>query len=157
MDESEKAARSDSEQAYRWMLDFRGIKEPCMRCGGAGRRAYGSTSTWRGGIGGAAITEDVCDACWGTGDDARHGVNLRALEVTRRDWEAAQCAHWLAKRIGAKLQTQVENLRALADVIEAESRRSKVPEGVAHAFWYKRSAESLANVIRELTGANHDR
>ena len=52
---------------------------PCERCGGRGRRAYGNTATWSGGIGGNMITGDVCDRCWGTGDANRKGANLRVL------------------------------------------------------------------------------
>jgi len=52
---------------------------PCKRCGGRGSRAYGNTSTWRGGIGGNMITGDVCDSCWGTGDAENKGPNLRVL------------------------------------------------------------------------------
>lgn len=50
-------------------LEWRGIDpgDQCQSCGGAGRRAYGNTATWRGGIGGAVITCDVCDRCWGSG------------------------------------------------------------------------------------------
>lgn len=44
---------------------------PCPKCRGLGVRAYGTTATWRGGIGGAAITSDVCDACWGSGSADR--------------------------------------------------------------------------------------
>ena len=62
------------------------IEEPCGTCGGiAGRRIYGSTSTWRGGIGGAAMTEDVCDKCWGTGDLANKGRDLREMCKRARD------------------------------------------------------------------------
>lgn len=50
----------------------------CERCAGAGTRTYGSTATWRGGIGGQILTEDICDRCWGTGRNDRTGVNLRA-------------------------------------------------------------------------------
>jgi len=48
----------------------RGIHQDdvCPRCAGIGVRAYGNTSTWRRGIGGAAITKDACDECWGSGD-----------------------------------------------------------------------------------------
>lgn len=52
------------------LLEYRCIRtfeEPCPDCGGAGRRWYGSTATWRGGLGGQAFTPDVCDKCWGSG------------------------------------------------------------------------------------------
>lgn len=61
------------------LLDWRGVADPCLRCAGAGNVTYGNGSTWRGGMGAAASTLDVCDACWGTGDRYRHGVNLRQL------------------------------------------------------------------------------
>lgn len=57
---------------------------PCPRCGGDGRRIYGSTATWHGGIGGQMLTVDVCDGCWGTGDAVRKGVDLRKMT---RAWE----------------------------------------------------------------------
>lgn len=47
------------------------------RCFGSGRCMYGSTATWRGGVGGQSITEDVCDRCWGSGDESNPGPNLR--------------------------------------------------------------------------------
>jgi len=51
----------------------------CERCGGAGSRAYGSTATWRGGIGGQMVTDGVCDKCWGTGRTDKLGPDLRRL------------------------------------------------------------------------------
>lgn len=51
----------------------------CERCGGAGQRAYGDTSTWRGGCGGQMIAVAVCDLCWGTGRSDRSGPNLRKI------------------------------------------------------------------------------
>lgn len=61
--------------------NYRSVGEyPCARCTGLGSRTYGSTTTWRGGIGGQAMKPDVCDKCWGSGDAMRPGVNLKALE-----------------------------------------------------------------------------
>jgi hypothetical protein len=60
-------------------LQWRGVEDPCETCGGAGSRPYASTSTWRGGWGGSAITRDVCDSCWGSGDKGRPWVNLRHI------------------------------------------------------------------------------
>ncbi len=49
----------------------------CIRCKGSGQRLYSSTTTWRGGIGGCAMTTGVCDKCWGSGDEKNPGENLR--------------------------------------------------------------------------------
>jgi len=51
----------------------------CPKCGGEGYRVYPDTSTWRHGIGGQAITEDICDKCWGTGRTDKTGPDLRKL------------------------------------------------------------------------------
>lgn len=50
-------------------LGWRGIEpgEACNECNGSGVTTYGSTATWRGSIGGQALTLDVCDRCWGSG------------------------------------------------------------------------------------------
>lgn len=51
----------------------------CDNCFGAGVRQYPSTSGWRGGIAGQAITTDVCDTCWGSGDAEKPFLDLRKL------------------------------------------------------------------------------
>ena len=57
------------------------IRHPCAECGGSGYRLYASTATWRGGIGGQAMTTDVCDKCWGSGDATKpwpsHAIRAR--------------------------------------------------------------------------------
>jgi hypothetical protein len=59
--------------------------ENCDSCGGLGRRAYGSTSTWSGGAGGQMMTADVCDRCWGSGDVDLPGEDLRVVLRERRE------------------------------------------------------------------------
>jgi len=53
----------------------------CTGCGGSGYQMYGSTATWRGGVGGQMLTNDVCDMCWGSGDAEKpwpsHPVSLK--------------------------------------------------------------------------------
>ena len=44
----------------------------CSGCGGIGWRTYGDTSTWRGGVGGQSLTDDVCCDCWGSGSASKH-------------------------------------------------------------------------------------
>lgn len=70
---------SDEDTEHRMRLRWRGVDDPCLKCEGRGVRWYGSTSTWRGGMGAAMITWDVCDVCWGSGDRYRHGCDLRQL------------------------------------------------------------------------------
>ena len=60
--------------------NIRNIEYMCTVCQGSGIKLYGSTSTWRGGIGGAAMTRDVCDQCWGSGNKYQPWVNLKELE-----------------------------------------------------------------------------
>lgn len=60
----------------------------CPECRGVGQKAYSSTATWRrGGIAGQAITNDVCDVCWGTGLQNQKGVDLRRLMTLQREVE----------------------------------------------------------------------
>ena len=68
-------------------LDWRGIESghECPRCGGSGKIVYDSTATYGPGtIGGSAMTLDVCDHCWGSGDITNMGPNLR--EMKRQIW-----------------------------------------------------------------------
>ena len=52
-------------------LELRGQYDriPCTKCKGTGYYLYSSTATWRGGMGGCAMTNDVCIKCWGSGMD----------------------------------------------------------------------------------------
>jgi hypothetical protein len=55
------------------------VKDLCQACEGLGVKTYATTATWRGGIGGAAITVDVCDSCWGSGASSKPWLNLRLV------------------------------------------------------------------------------
>jgi hypothetical protein len=71
---------------FEHMLEWRGIRpgDECQTCHGSGSRVYGSTATWKGGIGGAAMTNDVCDKCWGSGDRTRPWFNLKSFQGIQR-------------------------------------------------------------------------
>jgi hypothetical protein len=88
---------------HKRLLEWRGVDTPCTMCSGSGVRAYSNTSTWHGGMGGNMFTNDVCDACWGTGDEHRKGVNLREFTAQRKAWEADQCLQYLGQRLGTNL------------------------------------------------------
>ena len=68
-------------EVYELLLSYRGLEpdDVCRACSGFGRRSYGSTSTWRGGIGGQMLTADVCNKCWGTGSKTRKGADLKKI------------------------------------------------------------------------------
>jgi len=70
------------QEAKAYMLQVRGVKayDACKTCGGMGKRCYGNTSTWRGGIGGQAMTTGVCNKCWGSGSTSVPGANLKKME-----------------------------------------------------------------------------
>lgn len=129
------------------MHDARGVREPCTMCGGTGVRAYPSTSTWRGGIGGAAITWDVCDVCWGSGDAERKWVNLREQNQDVKQKVAARAEQLLARRAGCSAKTLRPELEQLVDVIEKQGRKRKV------SIWYRGACSAVANTLREAMDA----
>lgn len=101
------------EELRQRMLDWRGVEDPCLTCDGSGRRAYGSTATWRGGIGGQTITGDVCDVCWGSGDRFRHGTNLRQLRNEEAHRTAERAVDLLAKSCGVQFKSSWSDVHHL--------------------------------------------
>ena len=65
MSDEHRMTRAEWHAAY---LRSRDVDEACAKCHGLGVHYYSSTATWGGGMGGQSFTMDVCDACWGTGD-----------------------------------------------------------------------------------------
>ncbi len=133
-----------------WKL-FRGVRDPCDRCKGSGQLMYGSTSTWRGGMGGAAMTRDVCDICWGSGDKHRTWQDLRAWRDRDTEMSRKQAFEYLQSVFGTRYESIRSSLLHFADIIEKETRRRKLPEGT-NEFDYKRSAEVFSRAIRRLCG-----
>lgn len=86
----------------------------CDRCRGLGRRVYGSTATWRGGIGGQMMTEGVCDKCWGSGDATRPYPSWRERE--------AQLAAHDAEIATVRRERDAAHAHACELVLEAKDR-----------------------------------
>jgi len=76
------------------------VQHPCNHCNGSGYKLYGSGATWQKDafIASTAMTPDICDKCWGSGDCKNSWLNLRKLGVERK--EAGRRIH--------KLVTQLE-------------------------------------------------
>lgn len=138
-------------------LHWRGLRpeDACLACRGTGAIQYGSTSTWRGGMGGAAMTRDVCDQCWGSGDRHEPWVDLRRLRDGTDAQVRREAAALLGNRMGGVFPSLRPAIEALCVVLDKESRRRKNPLGTD--FWSVRNWElvttQLAKVLRELTAA----
>jgi hypothetical protein len=129
-------------------LEWRGIKTVCTRCGGTGSYWYGSTSTWRGGMAGAAMTRGVCDVCWGSGDAERHWTDLRKLRDEQDERIAAGAAELLARAVGLKFKLLRPGLRELIGELEKFGRSRK-----GRADGFDTACRALANVLTEMLNA----
>ena len=140
-----------AKEHYRWFLDKQGIENPCPKCQGFGRRAYASTATWHGGMGGASITTDVCDACWGSGDADRAWTDLRKLRNTERERVHLGAAVLLAERCGVGLRTLLPGLDELVSELRRFERGRK-----ARPYGFDTVARCLANTLSDMVKAKRD-
>lgn len=134
------------------MMQWRGIRneeDACRMCNGSGRRCYGDTSTWRGGMGGCAMTWDVCDKCWGSGDRYCPGVDLRVLRDQESKRVAERAINLLANSCGVGLANG-----AVWDIVVAiedlANRAAKPRRGAQKAYneWTYNMARGLARALR---------
>lgn len=116
----------------------------CGVCGGWGRRLYGSTATWRGGVGGAAMTWDVCDVCWGSGTPQHPGENLREWRDRLRQAHTLGSARMFAESIGAQLGVMRPTVEALSKELRKMSRQRR-----PRPYWWADSCERLADLLEE--------
>lgn len=136
------------EEHYKWMLDARDIETPCMKCQGMGSRAYGSTATWHGGMGGASITSDVCDHCWGSGDEHRHWTDLRRLKSGEDHRVHLRAGELLAHRCGVGLRTLLPGLDELVLELRKFERQRR-----PRTYGFGTVAHCLANLLGDLITA----
>ena len=108
------------------------IANPCIHCSGTGYKWYASGSTWRGGVGVAAMTYDQCDTCWGSGDANRPWPSVRKLEakVTKNNY--ARGGDWLVEQMKTYYIFGFSNRKAIQMMFEtlkdyslAKTRRRK--------------------------------
>lgn len=65
------------------------MESVCKKCDGTGTLTYGNTSTYWHGVGGAAMTHDVCEGCWGSGDESRPWPSHKDFYDMKRRLESA--------------------------------------------------------------------
>lgn len=126
------------------------VEEVCPRCHGYGQRSYANTATWRGGMGGQAITQDVCDVCWGTGDRANPGYNIREWESRRAEDVSRRARCLLDESMGAGIGILGPAQLVLAEYLEKLARKRTTD----------RETEALARILsrrlRELSALGRD-
>lgn len=124
---------------------FRGLRgEPCKVCDGWGCRNYSNTSTWRKGVGGASITRDVCDSCWGSGEEGRPWLDLRKLAAEEEQRVATRALRYFAEECGAGLSACKPGTEALAGELEKLSRGRK-----ERPYFFRHLAGVLAKKLRK--------
>lgn len=139
----------DRQEFKNYLRHVRGVEDPCQSCQGLGVRSYSSTATWRGGMGGQAFTQDVCDKCWGSGDVSRPWADIRKMERARADWEENQVFEYLARRLGCGLSGIKGRISQLAAMCNKESNRRKIPEG-EHVFKWCQDWQMLGSILNRL-------
>lgn len=146
-DDGETKRDEHGEMARFWA--WRGVRNPCTKCNGKGSIMYGSTATWRGGIGGAAMTRGVCDGCWGSGDADRPWQDLRKDRDQLERRVASAAADLFAVRLGARFSGTHGALLALADEAGRLARgRKPRPD-----FFYE-ACVNLERLLHELVQAS---
>lgn len=122
------ASMADAETLRR----HRGVRNPCPKCSGWGVRWYPSGSTWRGGMGTASCTQDVCggdDGCWGSGDaDAPWPSWAIAGDRAERD-----AAALLDRELGSIPGSRDALAEFLGRAVKAAERRDALSLGVCQA------------------------
>jgi hypothetical protein len=140
---------NEYDRAWQDLLYQRGIEQPediCDKCQGLGVRSYPSTATWRGGVGGQAFTDDICDVCWGSGHATERWLNLRKMVEENEQFIAARAVDALTQSCGATLQTAKDSVVEIIAVLD------KLANGRKTSFWTAPLAHSLANTLRRAIG-----
>ncbi len=96
----------------------RGIADgdECRKCDGFGLMIYSTTATWHAGIGGARLTLDVCQLCWGSGSASQPWPSWRDRELMEKlieKLDAACAADAWINGIPTNARKAIQALRAL--------------------------------------------
>jgi hypothetical protein len=139
------------EQFRQLLCYYKGITTPCTQCGGVGTYMYSNTATWRqSGIAGQAFTRDVCDHCWGSGDEDKHGCDLRKMTLKHRRRDRVDALKHISAMLGCNMSTTKVYVSYYADVIATMAKKRKPPIG-DDIFLYKHMTDSFASLLRQLT------
>ena len=135
----------------RYYLDWRGVETPCAQCHGTGKRVYDSTSTWRGGVGGCAMTAAECDRCWGSGDEHNPWEDKRKRDLEMKARVDRLAAERLSTQLGVHWPDLHPSVEAIAEELDRLSRGRK-----QRPYWFAETCTSMARVLRALVSASKE-
>lgn len=124
----------------------------CTVCFGKGIRLYGSTATWHGGIGGAAMREDVCDKCWGSGDEEHPWTDLQKAEQNKEKEIARRAGRFLTEALGGDHDVYKPAIKEIAEDIEKLSYPTS-----PKAKYYASLTMSLSRALNEMIESTNKR
>ena len=102
------------------LIQSRDIEKVCSSCLGWGIKAYGDTSTWGKGIGGQMMTSDVCDKCWGSGDESKPWKSWKELQSLTKENEVLREQNLEAVKDYKELQSLKQKYQELKDKLTVE-------------------------------------
>jgi hypothetical protein len=99
-------------------------------------------------MGGASMTADVCDSCWGSGDLHKPWTNLRRIESDMRRQVAERSVDILARSVGATLRSTRPALLALLEELDnLSSDRKRKPR----PSFFREIVHGLMHVLKDAT------
>jgi cell division protein FtsB len=101
----------------------------CDACNGIGSRMYANTATWRGGLGGSAMTTGVCNKCWGSGSQDKPWPSWRAIEGDRRNAHRVSEERTALEAENARLRDSID--RATETLAQTSERAIAAETGIA--------------------------
>ncbi len=140
---------------YDYVQQARGIRdhlEICEFCNGFGTRMYSNASGWRGGIGGAAMSTDVCDQCWGSGTMDRPWRNLRDLEDDIKRRVAEEAVNALARSCAANTRTAAGSVKVIIQLLDTMKNKRKINGVDINEIFTKPLTNELRNLLARAIG-----
>lgn len=134
-----------TDEVFQLFLEWRGIEPEnvCKGCGGKGERVYGHSTGWRGGMGATCMREDICDRCWGSGDEKHPWTDLRAQRDGERARVAQKAIMHLCEKAGTSIDLCRPAVQALIDEFDKMARGRKARPSHFHGL-----CEALAKTLR---------
>ncbi len=128
---------------------FKGARTPCERCSGLGSKMYSSTATWHGGIGGAAMSRDICDRCWGSGDADYPFADQRKIKQNTEAAVKARAATLFADTLGTSFSSMKPALEELITELKKMAKGRK-----QRPWFYYETCDHLAKLFTKLIESN---